>query len=69
MKSGDRFAKRWFSDEEIAYCSSKTRLYLHNAARKAAKEAAVSWVAVTMQSPAFRVTGSVTARYTLVLLS
>lgn len=40
-KSGDRFLRRWFSDEEIGYCTSRARPGEHFAARLAAKEAAV----------------------------
>lgn len=36
---GERFLDKWFSPEEITYCASKNRPYLHFAARMAAKEA------------------------------
>jgi holo-[acyl-carrier protein] synthase len=39
--SGDRFVRRWFSSEEIAYCAQKAHPAEHYAARLAAKEAAV----------------------------
>lgn len=38
---GERFKERWFGPEEIAYCESKAKPYLHYAARLAAKESAV----------------------------
>ena len=41
VRSGDKFLRRWFNDDEIAYCSAKARPYQHYAARMAAKEAAV----------------------------
>jgi holo-[acyl-carrier protein] synthase len=40
-KSGERFLRRWFSAEEIAYCEAKARPSQHFSARLAAKEAAV----------------------------
>jgi holo-[acyl-carrier protein] synthase len=40
-KSGERFLRRWFSSEEIEYCTAKARPSQHYAARLAAKEAAV----------------------------
>lgn len=36
---GARFVERWFTAEEIAYCSAKAQPSLHYAARLAAKEA------------------------------
>lgn len=39
--SGEKFLRRWFSEEEIEYCAAKARSYQHYAARLAAKEAAV----------------------------
>jgi len=44
-KSGDRFLTRWFSEREIAYCTSKARPAQHFAARVAAKEAVVKVLA------------------------
>lgn len=38
---GERFLGRWFTEAEIAYCSSMARPALHFAARLAAKEAVV----------------------------
>lgn len=38
-KAGRRFLERWFDAQEIAYCDSKAKPYLHFAARFAAKEA------------------------------
>jgi holo-[acyl-carrier protein] synthase len=40
-KAGDRFLRRWFTDEEVAYCLSRARPAEHLAARLAAKEACV----------------------------
>ena len=40
-KSGERFLRRWFCAEEIAYCAAKARPSQHFAARLAAKEAAI----------------------------
>jgi holo-[acyl-carrier protein] synthase len=40
-KVGNRFLHRWFSDEELEYCTAKARPALHLAARLAAKEALV----------------------------
>ena len=40
-RSGDRFLERWFTADEIAYCSAKARPCQHYAARMAAKEASV----------------------------
>jgi holo-[acyl-carrier protein] synthase len=40
-RSGERFLRRIFTEEEIAYCSDKARKYEHFAARYAAKEAAL----------------------------
>jgi holo-[acyl-carrier protein] synthase len=37
--AGDRFLQRWFTEDEIAYCTSRARPELHLAARMAAKEA------------------------------
>lgn len=44
---GDRFLRRWFTDEELTYCRSKARPSLHLAARMAAKEA----VAKVLRAP------------------
>ena len=38
-RGGTRFLERWFTAEEIAYCSAKSQPSLHFAARLAAKEA------------------------------
>ena len=38
-RSGERFAKRVFTPEEIAYCAGRARKFEHLAARFAAKEA------------------------------
>ena len=38
---GDRFLRRWFTSDEIDYCTSMARPELHLAARMAAKEAVV----------------------------
>jgi holo-[acyl-carrier protein] synthase len=38
---GERFAQRWFTHDEIAYCMAKAQPALHLAARLAAKEAVV----------------------------
>ena len=38
---GDRFIARWFTPQEVAYCSARSRPHIHFAARLAAKEAAV----------------------------
>lgn len=38
---GERFVARWFTDEEVEYCSGKSRPERHFAARLAAKEAVV----------------------------
>lgn len=40
-RRGSAFLERWFTAEEIAYCSSKAQPTLHFAARLAAKEAVV----------------------------
>ena len=44
---GDHFVRRWFTDDEIAYCQAKAQPELHFAARLAAKEA----VAKALGSP------------------
>jgi holo-[acyl-carrier protein] synthase len=38
-KAGDRFLRRWFTDDELAYCKAKVQPVVHLAARFAAKEA------------------------------
>ena len=38
---GTRFVERWFTADEIAYCTAKAQPSLHFAARLAAKEAVV----------------------------
>jgi phosphopantetheine--protein transferase-like protein len=40
-RTGERFLRHWFSDEEVAYCTAKARPAAHFAARLAAKEAVV----------------------------
>jgi holo-[acyl-carrier protein] synthase len=40
-RSGERFSKRVFTPEEIAYCAGRARKFEHLAARFAAKEAAL----------------------------
>jgi holo-[acyl-carrier protein] synthase len=40
-RAGDRFLRRWFSEEEMAYCNAKASPGLHFAARLAAKEALI----------------------------
>jgi holo-[acyl-carrier protein] synthase len=40
-RMGDRFLRRWFTEEELAYCMAKARPALHLAARLAAKEALI----------------------------
>jgi holo-[acyl-carrier protein] synthase len=40
-KAGDRFLRRWFGDDEIAYCIARISPSQHFAARLAAKEACV----------------------------
>jgi holo-[acyl-carrier protein] synthase len=40
-RSGGRFVRRWFSEEEAAYCSSKAHPSRHFAARIAGKEAVI----------------------------
>ena len=40
-RSGERFAKRVFTPDEIAYCAGRARKFEHLAARFAAKEAAL----------------------------
>ncbi len=76
-RAGDRFLHRWFSEEEIAYCSTRAKPALHFAARLAAKEALikalrpawtagillkdVSVVAVENGAPALRLSGRAAA--------
>lgn len=48
---GDRFLDKWFSPEEITYCASKNRPYLHFAARMAAKEALAKAIRISPKGP------------------
>lgn len=48
---GERFLRRWFTDEEIRYCTSRARPELHFAARLAAKEAVVKVVRAPGHGP------------------
>lgn len=49
--AGDRFTRRWFTDAEIAYCTSMARPELHLAARMAAKEAVLKSLRPTGDGP------------------
>ncbi|HEX5916750.1 MAG TPA: holo-ACP synthase [Nocardioides sp.] len=49
--AGDRFLHRWFTDDEIAYCTSRARPELHLAARMAAKEAVLKALRPTGDAP------------------
>ena len=48
---GDRFLHRWFTEDEIAYCTSRARPELHLAARMAAKEAVLKALRPTGDGP------------------
>lgn len=48
---GDRFLHRWFTEDEIAYCTSRARPELHLAARMAAKEAVLKALRPTGGGP------------------
>ena len=48
-RSGERFLRRWFSDDEIAYCAAKARPYQHYAARIAAKEASIKALGIAWE--------------------
>lgn len=48
---GSLFLQRWFTDEEIAYCSHKVQPALHFAARLAAKEAVVKALRLPRDGP------------------
>jgi holo-[acyl-carrier protein] synthase len=48
---GDAFLHRWFTSEEIAYCSSKAEPSRHFAARLAAKEAVVKALPTPWRGP------------------
>ena len=49
--AGDRFLRRWFTDEEIHYCTSRARPELHLAARMAAKEAVLKALRPARDAP------------------
>lgn len=49
--AGDRFLQRWFTEDEIAYCTSRARPELHLAARMAAKEAVLKALRPTGDAP------------------
>ncbi|GIM68512.1 holo-[acyl-carrier-protein] synthase [Planomonospora venezuelensis] len=49
--AGDRFLRRWFTDDEIDYCTSRARPELHLAARMAAKEAVLKALRPTGDAP------------------
>ena len=49
--AGDRFLRRWFTDDEIDYCTSRARPELHLAARMAAKEAVLKALAPGRRRP------------------
>jgi holo-[acyl-carrier protein] synthase len=52
---GGAFLERWFSPEEIAYCSAKAKPRLHFAARLAAKEATAKALRLEWEAaPAWR---------------
>jgi holo-[acyl-carrier protein] synthase len=51
LEAGTEFAERWFSVEEIRYCSSRARPWLHYAARLAAKEAVVKALRLAWDRP------------------
>ena len=48
---GDRFLRRWFTAEEIDYCSAMATPALHFAARLAAKEAVVKALRASWDRP------------------
>ncbi len=48
---GSAFLERWFTADEIAYCSSMAQPSLHYAARLAAKEAVVKALRTAGQGP------------------
>jgi holo-[acyl-carrier protein] synthase len=49
--AGDRFLQRWFTEDEISYCTSRARPELHLAARMAAKEAVLKALRPTRDAP------------------
>jgi len=48
---GDRFVKRWFGAEEIAYCQRRIDSYVHFASRLAAKEATFKVLRISGSAP------------------
>ena len=48
---GDRFLRRWFTEDEIAYCTARARPELHLAARMAAKEAVLKALRPARDAP------------------
>jgi holo-[acyl-carrier protein] synthase len=50
-RAGERFIRRWFTDEEIAYSLSKARPAVHLAGRLAAKEALVKALGPAWDGP------------------
>lgn len=51
QSAGDRFLQRWFTEDEIAYCTSRARPELHLAARMAAKEAVLKTLRPRRDAP------------------
>jgi holo-[acyl-carrier protein] synthase len=51
QRAGERFLHRWFSDEEVAYCTARARPAMHLAARLAAKEALVKSLRTAWNGP------------------
>lgn len=50
-RRGQTFLERWFTQEEIAYCTSKAEPSRHFAARLAAKEAVVKALTLSWDGP------------------
>jgi holo-[acyl-carrier protein] synthase len=48
---GERFLQRWFTADEIAYCTAKAKPSLHFAARLAAKEAVLKALPMPWDGP------------------
>ncbi len=51
MRGSPRFVERWFSAEEISYCSALAKPHLHFAARLAGKEAVVKALRLVWDGP------------------
>ena len=62
-KAGERFLRRWFTEEELTYCIAKARPALHLAVRLAEKEALIKALRPSWAGPVLlRDIGVVTER-------